>query len=259
MKQQLIVAAAVLISLMPAFGQAEEGQKPVHPAMSSARTSAEKPKDAAKPKEVPLSGKVMQTMNGGGYTYVLLKQADGKKVWLAIPQTEIELGAHLTFQPGMEMTNLSSKALNRTFDKIIFSQGLVAEGKGGKKGAKKSPGSKGAVAAAEGKIKVKKATGANAYTVADLYRLKDKLDKKNVVVRGKVVRVSANIMGKNWIHLQDGSGEQKKGTHNLVVTSKALPVIGEVVTAKGVLYKNKDFGGGYRYDVIMEKAELEIQ
>jgi hypothetical protein len=259
MKQPFILAAAVLISLLPMAGQAEEGQKPVHPVISSARPAAEQPKEAAKPKEIPLSGKVMQTMNGGGYTYVLLKQAGGSKIWVAIPQTEIELGSRVTFQPGMEMTNLSSKALNRTFDRIIFSQGLVNAGKGVKKEAKKSPGSKGAVTAAEGKIKVKKATGANAYTIADLYRLKDNLNQKKIVVRGKVVRVSANIMGKNWIHLQDGSGDQKKGTHNLVVTSQAMPVIGEVVTAKGILFKNKDFGGGYKYEVIVEKAELEIQ
>jgi hypothetical protein len=66
-------------------------------------------------------------------------------------------------------------------------------------------------------------------------------------------------MGKNWIHLQDGSGDPRKKTHNLVVTSQAVPVIGEVVTARGTLYKNKDFGGGYKYEVIVEQAELEIQ
>ncbi|GAB7025221.1 hypothetical protein [Geotalea toluenoxydans] len=259
MKQPLILAAAVLISLLPLAGQADEGQKPVHPVISSARPGAEKPKEAEQPKQVQVSGKVMQTMNGGGYTYILVKQADGNKIWLAIPQTSVELGAQLTFKPGMEMVNLPSKSLNRTFDRIIFSEGIVEEGKNAKKGTKKSPGSKGAIAVAEGKIKVKKATGANAYTVAELYKLKGKLNKKNIVVRGKVVRVSANIMGKNWIHLQDGSGDPKKGTHNLVVTSQAMPVIGEVVTAKGVLYGDKDFGGGYKYVVIVEKAELEIQ
>ena len=108
-------------------------------------------------------------------------------------------------------------------------------------------------------IKVKKATGPNAYTVAELYKLKGKLDKKNVVVSGKVVRVSAGIMGKNWVHIQDGSGDSKKGTHDLVVTSQTVPVIGEIVTVKGTLYKNKDFGGGYKYEVIMEKAEISIQ
>ncbi len=261
MRQPLISLVAVLILLLPAAVQAAEVEKPVHPAISSAHPATVQP-EAAQPKEqLPVSGKVVQTMNGGGYSYVLLKQASGEKVWLAIPQTNIELGAQLTFQPGMEMVNLASKSLNRTFERIIFSQGLVEEktGKSGKKVSKKSPGSKGVAAIADGKVKVKKADGANAYTIAELYKLKGKLDKKNIVVRGKVVRVSANIMAKNWIHLQDGTGDNKKGTNNLVVTSQGVPVIGEVVTAKGVLYKNKDFGGGYKYEVIVEKAELEIQ
>lgn len=260
MKQQSILAVAIVMMVLPAAVQAEEVQKPVHPHMSSARSAVPAPQEAPpQPKQVKVTGKVMQTMNGGGYTYILVKQADGNKVWLAIPETQIELGSQLTFKPGMEMTNLPSKSLNRTFDKIIFSEGLVNEGKSAKKGVKKSPGSKGAVAAAEGKVKVAKAIGANAYTVAELYKQKDKLNKKKVVVNGKVMRVSANIMGKNWIHLQDGSGDAKKGNHNLVVTSQAMPVVGEVVTAKGTLYSNKDFGGGYKYEVIMEKAELEIK
>lgn len=256
MRHPLTKVIAVLTLLMPAAVQAADGDKPVHPPMSSAQAELPKPKE-----QLPVSGKVVQTMNGGGYSYVLLKKADGNKVWLAVPQTAIELGAQLTFKPGMEMADLPSKSLNRTFERIIFSEGLMTEkeGKAGKKAGKKSPGSKGTVAAAEEKVKVDKAEGANAYTVADLFKQKGKLDKKEVVVRGKVMRVSANIMGKNWIHLQDGSGSQKKGNHNLVVTSQGIPVVGEVVTAKGTLYKNKDFGGGYKYEVIVEKAELEIQ
>jgi len=76
-------------------------------------------------------------------------------------------------------------------------------------------------------------------------------------VRGKVAKVSAGIMGKNWIHLQDGSGNQKKGTHNLVVTSQDLPAVGDVVTMGGTFYKDKDFGSGYRYDVIVEEAVIK--
>jgi hypothetical protein len=256
MKRSLTLAAAALLFLLPAAGYCADAEKPVHPAVSSARPAAEKPKE-----QLPVTGKVMQTMNGGGYSYVLLKKANGDKVWLAVPQMQISLGDQLTFKPGMEMVDLPSKSLNRTFERIIFSEGLVEEkgAKAAKKGAKKSPGSQGSVTAATEKVKVTKATGPNAYTIGELYKLKGKLDKKKIVVSGKVVRVSAGIMGKNWIHLQDGSGDPRKKTHNLVVTSQAVPVIGEVVTARGTLYKNKDFGGGYKYEVIVEQAELEIQ
>jgi hypothetical protein len=161
----------------------------------------------------------------------------------------------------MVMTNFPSKALKRTFESIIFSEGPVAgTAKDGKKEAKKSPGSKGSVVKADEKIKVAKATGKNAYQVSDLYRLKIELNKRKVTVRGKVVKVSANIMDRNWIHIQDGSGDAKKGTNNLVVTSTtALPSVGDVVTIKGTAYKDKDFGGGYKYDVIVEKADVTIE
>jgi len=119
-------------------------------------------------------------------------------------------------------------------------------------------GSEGAKAPATSEpIKVEKAKGADAYTVAEAYDKAAKLDKKTVVVRGKVVKVSKGIMGKNWAHLRDGSGDAGKGTNNLVVTTQDLPKVGDVVTAKGTLYKDKDFGAGYKYQVIVEEATLK--
>jgi hypothetical protein len=106
------------------------------------------------------------------------------------------------------------------------------------------------------KIKVEKAKGADAYTVSETYEKAGKLDKKTVVVRGKVVKVSKGIMGKNWVHLRDGSGDSGAGTNNLVVTTQDVPNVGDVVTAKGILYKDKDFGAGYKYKVIIEEASV---
>ena len=106
-------------------------------------------------------------------------------------------------------------------------------------------------------VKVEKAKGADAYTVSETYEKAAKLDKKTVVVRGKVVKVSKGIMGKNWAHLRDGSGDAGKGTNNLVVTSQDDPKVGDVVTAKGTLYKDKDFGAGYLYKVIVEEATIK--
>ena len=106
-------------------------------------------------------------------------------------------------------------------------------------------------------VKVDKATGPGAYTVGEIYAKGAALDKKTVTVRGKVVKVSAGIMNRNWIHLRDGSGDQAKGTHNLVVTSQDSPNVGDVVTASGVLAKDRDFGSGYRYVVILEQASIK--
>ena len=106
-------------------------------------------------------------------------------------------------------------------------------------------------------IKVEKAKGADACTVSEAYEKAGNLDKKTVVVRGKVVKVSMGIMGKNWIHLRDGSGDPAKGTNDLVATTQDVPKVGDVVTAKGTLYKDKDFGSGYKYRVIVEKATVK--
>jgi hypothetical protein len=142
---------------------------------------------------------------------------------------------------------------------LCVSIGALAAGGGTAAfGSSASGGSDGAKApAAAGPVKVEKAKGADAYTVSETYEKAGKLDKKPVSVRGKVVKVSKGIMGKNWVHLQDGSGDAGKGTNNLVVTSQDVPKIGDVVTAKGTLYKDKDFGAGYLYKVIVEEATVK--
>lgn len=79
-----------------------------------------------KTEEIPgaISGKVVDTMDSAGYTYVQLDQA-GKKTWVAVPQTKVTKGKTMTFSPGMEMKNFESKTLKRKFDSIIFSGGVV--------------------------------------------------------------------------------------------------------------------------------------
>ncbi|MFA5807821.1 MAG: hypothetical protein WC978_05565 [bacterium] len=142
---------------------------------------------------------------------------------------------------------------------LCFSIGALAAGGDALAfGNAASGGSEGPKAPATSEpVKVEKAKGADAYTVSETYEKAAKLDKKTVVVRGKVVKVSKGIMGKNWVHLRDGSGDSGKGTNNLVVTTQDVPKVGDVVTAKGTLYKDKDFGAGYLYKVIVEEATVK--
>jgi hypothetical protein len=140
---------------------------------------------------------------------------------------------------------------------LCLSIGALTAG-GGASASGDAAGSGGAKAqAAAEQIHVEKAKGADAYSVSETYEKAGKLDKKAVVVRGKVVKVSKGIMGKNWVHLRDGSGDSGKGTNNLVVTTQDDPKVGDVVTAKGTLYKDKDFGAGYKYTVILEEATVK--
>jgi len=201
------------------------------------------------------TGKVVETMDGGGYTYANL-ELNGKKSWVAFTTYATHVGDTLSFSGCMEMKDFQSTALKRKFDKILFCGAPLKPSKTVAVTGKKSLGSVGAAASA-GKIKVEKAAGANAYTVAEIFAKSGSLNGKQVVVKGKVVKVASGIMDRTWIHLQDGSGSEKQKNHDLVVTSKDSPEIGDVVTVSGMLAKDKDFGSGYKYNVIIEKGSVK--
>jgi len=245
-----------------------------------------------------IQGKILETMNTGGYTYLQVKTPE-QTIWIAVPETTVEKGQQVTCKPGMTMTNFKSKTLDRTFDVIIFSSGLggtnksgpsnphAASGMGGTpptggsgfaaamqaeqgrtaKGSAMAGGAAmgGLMAASGGSanaivpskdITIAKAKGKNSYTVGECFQEGKKLNNKKVKIRGKVVKVSRMIMGKNWVHIQDGSGNPMKNTHDLVVTTMAEPAMNSVVLVEGTLHADKDFGAGYKYKVIIEDAEI---
>jgi hypothetical protein len=245
-----------------AFALEAPAVPPSHPETPAAAPAGTPAVAAPAVAPAPLAGKVIQTMNAGGYSYVYIEQADGSKKWVAVTQMAVKVGDQVSFKPGMEMGKFESKALNRSFDSIIFSEGPISGASAADvpdpgKNEGVSPGSQGATKDKAAKISVSKATGPNAATVADAYSKSAKLNKKKVVIRGQVVKVSSGIMGKNWIHIQDGTGSEKKKTHNLVCTSKTdIADVGDVVTITGTLIKDRDFGAGYKYAVIIEDAKI---
>ena len=239
-----------------------------------------------------LTGKVLETMDSAGYTYMQV-DIGSSQPWVAIPQSQIKVGQEVTYQPGMVMNNFASKTLNRTFDAIVFSSGLVGaaapHGAGGKDSSMKSPhgkaapnggndsfasavqaeggipaatqaqvagsgGSLGAIAPPS-EVKVEKAAGDNAFSVGEIFAKPEALNGKTIRVQGKVVKFSPMIMGRNWIHLQDGTGDQATNTHDLVVTTSEEVKVDDVITIEGVLAANKDFGAGYKYVAIVESAK----
>jgi len=202
----------------------------------------------------PLSGKVLETKDAEPYTYLRLQTSKGE-VWAAVMKTPVKPGAQVTVQNPMVMTNFHSNTLNRTFDRIVF--GTLAGAAAPAAGQASMP-PHGAAAAAESTPvgKVDKATGADARTVAEVYARRAQLQGKTVAVRGQVVKVSANIMGKNWVHLRDGTGSAKDSTNDLVATTTQVVMVGDVVTAKGVVKTDVDIGMGMTYMAIVEDAKL---
>jgi hypothetical protein len=95
-------------------------------------------------------------------------------------------------------------------------------------------------------------------TVAEVFAEKASLAGKPVTVRGKVVKVNGGIMGKNWLHVRDGSGAE--GTNDLTVTTAGeLPALGAIVVVTGPVTLDKDFGMGYQYAVIVEDADVKVE
>ncbi|MEK6777455.1 MAG: hypothetical protein AABY87_11370 [bacterium] len=217
----------------------------------------------AEPTTAGYRGTVVDVINSGGYTYVQVDTGSGK-IWAAANQFEVKAGDQVMVPQGLPMENFHSKTLNRTFDTIYFVSAITVAG--ADKTAVQTPEghpdvSQGHTAPSSHAPSVvdfpglKKAEGGK--TVAEIYAEKNSLSGKNVTVRGKVVKFTPAIMGKNWLHLQDGTGDQ--GTLDMTITTDGTAKIGDTVLVSGVLAVNKDFGAGYQYDVIIEDAKLTVE
>ena len=141
--------------------------------------------------------------------------------------------------------------------------GAAMQKEGGAAPAASAPAASGETAPGSGKavvpfveLKVAKASGENGHTVADIFGKAASLNGKKVKIKAQVVKFSPQIMGKNWLHLQDGTGDPLKNTHDLVVTTTGKAEKGDIVTVEGVLAANKDFGAGYKYAVIVEDVSI---
>lgn len=197
-----------------------------------------------------VSGEVLETKEVESYTYLRLKTRDGE-TWAAVSTAPVKKGDKVTIENVMVMKNFESKSLKKSFSTIVF--GTLAGA--GKAGASTSSGS--AKPVAVGPVSVPKASGANARTVAEVFAKATELKDKPVRVSGKIVKYNAGIMGKNWIHLRDGTGVEADGTHDVLVTTVAPAKLGDVVTVSGTVRTNKDFGAGYTYKVLIEEASLQ--
>jgi len=226
------------------------------------------------------SGTVVETMNAGGYTYVYVDDGT-EKIWAAAPEFIVKVGDEVMVPEGMAMHNYHSQTLNRDFDVVYFveavlnasspSMGAPTMGSGMMGGSMmggenpadmKIPEGHPPITGAEAPPEVdltavQKADG--GMTVAEIYAGKEDLADKTVTLRGKVVKFSPQIMGTNWLHLQDGSGDLDAGTHDLTVTSSVQVSVGDTVVVSGPLTLNKDFGYGYKYDLIMESAAVTVE
>ena len=221
---------------------------------------------------------VLETMDAAGYTYVKVDE-DGNVYWIAGPRSAVVVGSSISYIEQMIMKDFTSKSLNRTFDLLMFTTTIIpaaeaADGAvaGAQKahdcedcgnGVKTTPvvqqqaavsTENSAEAAQEQAEPINVAKAEGGYSVEELYAKKAELKGQKVTLKAKVVKVSKNIMGKDWVHLQDGTGAAGS-TNDIIATGLNTTVkVGDVVTAQATLNTDVDLGYGYFFAVILEES-----
>jgi len=195
---------------------------------------------------------VTEVIQASNYTYLKVNENMTER-WVAVTKQEINVGDVFYYDGALQMNNFKSKDLNRTFDEIYFvtqiSKTPIVREKMGS-----------GMPAHSGKIETQKLSSitleksANEITLASIFEKRDEFAAKEFEIRGIVVKVNKQVMGKNWIHIQDGT--DFNSDFDLTITTQDLAEMGDEVTFKGKISVNKDFGSGYSYKVIMEDAVL---
>lgn len=194
--------------------------------------------------------KVEEILNTEKYTYMRVIE-EGAEKWIAIPKNEINVGETYYYSGGLLKRNFYSREYDRTFE-TIYLVSKIWQKRAKSSSALEEALSKTKVGASldikVGKIK----PVAGAISIAELFNNKEKYGNQTVKITGKCVKVNPKIMGRNWIHLQDGSED---GLDLTITTQQDIP-LGAVLTLEGTIALDKDFGAGYRYDIIMEEASI---
>ena len=233
MKKLMVIFNIVLVLMLGCNNQEKTEQKPenITDVMS----------------KEPHVVKVMDIIPTNDYTYLDVKEGE-KSFWIAVPKMQIEKGEMLYFSQSMEMKDFKSPTLNRTFESVLF----VQDARKSSDPNQMQQAHSNSQNLPKEDIKVEPVEPGK--TISNIYANKVELNGKTVKIKGKVVKYNPNIMKRNWIHIQDGSGS--KNDYDLVITSQDAVKIGDVITVEGILNIDKDFGAGYFFPVIIENAKV---
>ncbi len=211
---------------------------------------------------------VQEIIQTSQYTYFRLSEKGNPQIketdtlWAAVTKTESKIGETLYYKGGFPMKDFPSKELNRTFKEVLFLDSLSTTSDFTKKEMAGIPSHQYMSSADSSlakkptitKVEVKVEPVAGGVSIADLYAKKASFSGKTIKVKGKVTKFSPEIMGKNWIHIQDGT--ESNGKFDLTVTTDLTVKVGDVVSFEGKIALNKDLGHDYFYEVIMEDAKI---
>lgn len=207
-----------------------------------------------------VTGPVRETMAAASYTYVRV-ETDKGDVWAAAPHFAVKVGDRVVVPLEMPMQNFHSQSLNRDFPLIYFVSSIRREGEAGAavSATPMAPvSSHGTSAAAPSETIAPMAAPVGGTTIAALFANRKTLAGTAVTVRGRVVKFNGGILGKNWIHLQDGTGAAADTTNDITVTAgeDLVVKVGDTIAITGTVVLDKDFGAGYAYGTLIENARL---
>lgn len=201
--------------------------------------------------------KVNEVLPTSKYLYINVSEKGVEEpFWIATREMEINVGEIYYYQGGLLKTNFESKEYNRVFDKIyLISSNLVQADHANNPGLLEKSNAASAKPKAKNLPKpiitpTKIVSVKGSVKIAELVKNFKKYEGKTIQISGVCVKLNASIMGKNWIHLRDGS----KDDYDLVVTSNEIVNEGAIATMRAKVALNKDFGAGYKYDLILEEG-----
>lgn len=194
---------------------------------------------------------VEEVLNTTKYTYLNVSE-EGETIWIAVPRKEVEKGGTYYYRGGLKKTNFKSVEFDRVFETLYLVSDVSSDpGMNGFSGGNphESPGNN---TPPDQNTKIEPPPG--GITLAELFANRKKYEGQTVKVKGRCIKLNNMIMNRNWIHLQDGS--LKGDAIDLTVTTTENIPLGAIVAFEGIIALNKDFGAGYKYEIIMEEAQL---
>jgi hypothetical protein len=198
---------------------------------------------------------ITETIPGGKYIYLKVTEGD-QEYWAATGKSDVKAGETYYYNEALVQKNFKSKELDRTFETIYLITQLVPESHGASMEAKKgieAPPAEAMKSVPNRKFHSSPLAGkATTLTIAELFKDPAAYEGKVVELTGTCTKINEGILGRNWLHLQDGTADSQ----DLVVTSTDAVDPGSEVTIRAIVNLNRDFGAGYSYDVLLEEGKI---
>ena len=202
--------------------------------------------------------KVNEILETSKYLYINVTENE-EKFWIATRIMDVVVGETYYFKGGLLKTNYENKEFNRVFEKIYLISGSLVAANHASTSNTSSNNSKSITTQKTIKPKPtsvktlsEKIIVEGSMSISELVKNANNLEGQTIQISGLCVKSNANIINRNWLHLKDGS----KDDFDLVITTDTFIPEGSIITLKATVTLNKDFGAGYRYDLILENGTI---